>query len=145
MTLVSPPWFFLDSLKQCLEIHRTESVAFPRPTGTRKRKTTLKKKHSIPRAPSVRGFTALCNGSVSIALNRSHVFPALYTGLVFLPRFTRLTLDALCTCLMFFPRFTLVAWVSCFSRALQWFQVLRVRNWKMVYHTWFVVIDRLWE
>lgn len=140
MTQVSPPWFFLDSLKQCLEIHRTESVAFPRPTGTRKRKTTPKKKHSTPRAPSVRGFTALCNGSV--ALNRSHVFstvctvfPALYTGPVFLPRFTRLTLDALCTCPMFFPRFTLVALVSCFSHALPWFQVLRVRKRKMVYHT----------
>lgn len=121
MIEVSPPWFFLDPLKECLEIHRTESVDFPRPTGTRKRKTTLKKKHSIPRAPSVRAFTALCNGS--IALNRSHVFSSVYSGFMFFPRST----PVLC-----FSR-ALRAWrltrsapVLCFSRALHlwhWFHV----------------------
>lgn len=130
MTQVSPPWFFLDPLKQCLEIHRTESVDFPRPTGTRKRKTTLKKKHSIPHAPSDRGFTALCNGS--IALNRSHVFSSVYSGFMFFP--------VLC-----FSR-ALRAWrltrsapVLCFSRALQWFQVLRVRN----QGKWYITQDLL--
>lgn len=103
MTQVSPPWFFLDSLKQCLEIHRTESVAFPRPTGTRKRKTTPKKKHSIPRTPSVRGFTALCNGSV--ALNRPHVFSTVCTGFMFFPRSTP---------------------VLCFSRAIRAWRALHL-------------------